>query len=211
MTRDQWLVERRTGIGSSESSAVIGANPYMTNVELWEYKTGRKVQEDISHKSYVKYGIDAEHHLRELFKLDFPEYEVEHNPFKLHRNKDYPFIFATLDGELTRRETGEKGVLEIKATQIMQGSQRDKWTDQIPQNYYIQVLHQLIATGWDFVKVKAQLKTDWNSEIRIDTRHYTISKEDVSHDMAFLQGKLVEFWNEYVLKDRRPPLLLPEI
>ena len=209
MTREKWLQERLTGIGASESSAVLGLNPYMTNVGLWEIKTGRKAQDDISGKEYVKYGTEAEHHLRELFKLDFPEYTVEHNDFKLHRNKDYPFIFATLDGELTHKET--KGVLEIKTTQIMQGSQKDKWIDQIPQNYYIQVLHQLIATEWDFVKVKAQLKTDWNNEIRIDTRHYTINKEDVVHDMAFLKSKLIQFWNKYVLNDRRPPLLLPQI
>ena len=211
MTRDQWLVERRTGIGASESSAVIGANPYMTNVELWEYKTGRKVQEDISDKSYVKYGIDAEHHLRELFKLDFPEYEVEHNPHKLHRSPKVPVIFATLDGELTHKETGEKGVLEIKTTNILQSMQREKWTDRIPQNYYIQLIHQLIATGWDFAKLKAHLKTEWGGEVRINTRHYTLRKEEVLSDMEFLQCKLIEFWNEYVAKDRQPPLVLPEI
>ena len=74
-------------------------------------------------------------------------------------NRDYPFIFATLDGELTEKATGRKGVLEIKTTEIMKSEQYDKWKDRIPQNYYIQVIHQLLATGFDFAVIKAQLKS----------------------------------------------------
>jgi hypothetical protein len=40
-TYDQWIAERRSGIGASESSAVLGLNPYCSNVELWLQKTGR--------------------------------------------------------------------------------------------------------------------------------------------------------------------------
>jgi predicted phage-related endonuclease len=39
MKREGWLKERREGIGGSEAAAILGMNPYMTNVELWEYKT----------------------------------------------------------------------------------------------------------------------------------------------------------------------------
>ena len=73
--RKEWL-ENRKRIGGSDASAIVGLNPYMSNVDLWEIKTGRREQEDISEKSYVKYGTEAEKHLRELFRLDYPEYEV---------------------------------------------------------------------------------------------------------------------------------------
>ena len=46
----EWHRERRKGIGGSEASAILGLNPYMTNVQLWRYKTGREVPEDISDK-----------------------------------------------------------------------------------------------------------------------------------------------------------------
>ena len=39
---EEWLKNRKNGIGGSEIAAAIGKNPYMTNVELWELKTGRK-------------------------------------------------------------------------------------------------------------------------------------------------------------------------
>lgn len=211
MDRKQWLDERKNGIGGSDASSVVGMNPYKTNVELWEEKTSRKEPEDISSKEYVLYGINAEYHLRELFKLDYPQYAVDYTEFKIHRNPEYTFIYATLDGELLNRDTGERGILEIKTTNILQSMQKEKWDNKIPDNYYIQVLHQLLATGWDFVMLKAHLKTEWDGDVRIHTRHYTIKREEVTADIEFLKQKEIEFWNEYVLKNRKPNLILPNI
>ena len=128
-SREEWLEHRLNGIGGSEISAIIGCNPYMTNVDLWKYKTGQLEHEDISDKSYVKYGINAEPLLRELFKLDYPEYEVfyeENNSFK---NDKYPFALASLDGWLVERETGRKGVWECKTTNILQSMQKLNYID----------------------------------------------------------------------------------
>ena len=46
---------------------------------------------------------------------------------------------------------------------------REKWNDRIPDNYYIQCLHYLLATGWDFAILKAQLKTVYSDEVRLNT------------------------------------------
>ena len=35
-TREEWLQLRHSGIGASECSAIVGMNPYMTNIELYE-------------------------------------------------------------------------------------------------------------------------------------------------------------------------------
>jgi len=211
MNRQQWLDERKKGIGGSDASAVVGMNPYKTNVQLWQEKTGRKEPEDISQKEYVKYGVDSEFHLRELFKLDYPQYVVDYNEFKLHKNHEHPFIFSTLDGELTDRETGERGILEIKTTNILQSMQKEKWNDRLPDNYYIQCLHQLLSTGWDFVILKAHLKSKWGAEVRIQTKHYTIKRSEVLEDINYLNTKEIEFWMEHVQKDKEPSLILPII
>lgn len=47
MTREEWLEERKTGIGGSDASAIVGLNPYSDNIKLWEIKTKRAEQEDI--------------------------------------------------------------------------------------------------------------------------------------------------------------------
>jgi len=50
----EWLKAREMGIGGSDASAVVGMNPYKTNIDLFEEKTGRIIPEDISEKPYVR-------------------------------------------------------------------------------------------------------------------------------------------------------------
>lgn len=114
----QWLKGRMNGIGGSDASAVVGMNPYKSNIDLFEEKIGRVIPKDISDKPCVIYGKKAEEYIRELFKLDYPEYQVEHHEFRILQSKDHPFMQASLDGELTDRE-GRKGILEIKTTMAM--------------------------------------------------------------------------------------------
>ncbi len=209
MNRNKWLKERENGIGASESACILGLNPYKTNVQLWEEKTGRKKPDDLSKNAKVNYGTDAEKHLRELFKLDFPQYKVEYNEYKIIRHTKYPFIFATLDGEII--DINRKGVLEIKTTEISNSTEWQKWKDGIPQNYYCQCIHQLLATGYDFDVVKAQIKTSYNNTIKLDTRHYFIEREEVKEEIEYLKEKLIYFWDENVLKDIRPNQILPSI
>ena len=85
---EEWLVNRK-GIGGSDASAILGLNPYKTNQELWMEKKGQMSPVDISGKSYVKYGNDAEPLLRALFALDYPEYKVEYYDNNMIINKKY--------------------------------------------------------------------------------------------------------------------------
>lgn len=208
-TREEWLHGRTSCIGGSDASAIVGLNPYMTNVELWEIKTGRRVQRDISNVAVVKYGTEAEHLLRELFILDFPQYKVEYVEHNIWTNDKYPFAHASLDGWLTEKESGKKGVWECKTTEILQSMQREKWRDRIPDNYYIQVLHYLAVTEFDFAILKAQLKYNYGGKISLSTKHYTIDREEVKDDIEYLMDAEAKF-AEYVKADKCPPLVLPD-
>ena len=42
-----WLKGRLNGIGGSDASAVVGKNPYKTNIELFEEKPGRRIGQDM--------------------------------------------------------------------------------------------------------------------------------------------------------------------
>ena len=209
-THDEWIAERRKGIGASEAAAVLGLNPWQSNVDLWKIKTGKKLPEDISEKECIRYGKQAEQHIRELFRLDFPQYSVDYHEFRMYADDENPFIFATLDGELTDRTNGTRGILEIKTTEILNSSQWTKWDGCIPQNYYVQVLHQLIATGFDFAVLTAQIKYSGHGDVCKTTRHYTIRKNDVLNELNYIITKEREFW-ECVLNDTEPALILPQI
>lgn len=209
--RTEWLKARLNGIGASEAAAAIGMSPYKSNVELWEEKTGRRKAKDISDDSHVRYGKEAEKYLRELFKLDFPQYRVGYDEFGMIRNNpDCPWAFATLDGELTEKESGRKGILEIKTTEILRAGQWDEWNDSIPQHYYIQVVHQLLATGYDYAILKAQIKYQKDGILAAAIRHYHIERSDVKDDVQWLAEREKPFWG-CVVNDKRPALILPEI
>ena len=208
-SREEWLKNRNKGIGGSEISAVVGCNPYMDNAVLWEIKTGRRKADDISDKPYVQYGTRAEEHLRALFALDFPQYKVMYEENNSFTNDRYPFAQASLDGWM-EDENGHLGVLEIKTTEILRAGQREKWKDRIPQNYFCQVCFYMAVMEADFAVLKAQLKTDFDGDVRLETRHYHIERSEAQEDIDYLMQKGAEFW-EYVKSDVRPPLILPEV
>lgn len=208
-TRKEWLEARQNRIGGSDAAAVIGKSPFITNERLWEIKTGKRVQDDISSEDAVKYGTDAEDHLRELFKLDFPDYYVGYEANNMFTNPKYPFAHASLDGWLNK--DGEMGILEIKTALVNTRLQAEMWRDQIPDYYYCQVLHYLMVTGFDFAILKAQLKHQIEDELPyLQTRHYYIDRADVEADIAILEEAEREFWR-CVKEDRRPAVILPEI
>lgn len=209
-SREEWLQHRMNYIGGSDASAILGMNPYRTNVELWQIKTGQLEPDDISDKPYVKYGTEAEEHLRALFALDFPQYKVDYAENNMWLNDALPFAHASLDGELTEIETGRKGILEIKTTNILQSMQKEKWNHRIPDNYYIQVLHYLMVTEFDFAVLVAQLKSEFDGELYKQTKHYKIERSEVQADIEFLQSSEKTFWKQ-VQERKRPGLILPAI
>lgn len=207
-SREDWL-NHRERIGGSDASAILGMNPYRTNIELWQIKTGQLIPEDISEKPYVKYGTEAEKYLRELFKLDFPEYQVMYVKNNMFLNDKYNFGHASLDGWLID-QNGRSGVWECKTTNILQSMQKEKWNHRIPDNYYVQLLHYLLITEFDFAVLKAQLKYEFNGEIYLQTKHYKIERAEVQEDIEFLESAERKFWKQ-VQERKRPDLILPEI
>ena len=196
-------------VGGSDASVCVGMNPYKDNIQLWEEKTGLVIPEDISDKSYVKYGTEAEQHIRALFALDFPQYQVLYEENNMFLNSDYPWMHASLDGELID-ENGRHGILEIKTTNILQSMQREKWHDRIPDNYYCQILHYLAVTEYEFAVLKARLKSERKGELIIKEKHYFIERNEVEEDIKMLVEAERRFW-ECVESGHRPDLILPAI
>jgi len=208
--REQWLEKRIQGIGGSDASAIMGANPWKNSEELWEEKVGLKQSPVISNNKAVDYGNDAENPLRKLFEFDFPQYDVFHDEFQICQSEKYPFMLASFDGELVDKETGEMGILEIKTTSILQSMQKEKWNDRIPDNYYCQIIHYLIVSGYSFAILKAQLKFEYDGLPFLTTKHYRFNASDLQDDMNLLIEHETKFW-VHVTERTRPNLVLPRI
>lgn len=208
LSREEWLQARKNYIGGSDAAAILGLNPWKTNVDLWEEKTGRKEAADISDNEAVKFGSQSEPYLRELFKLDNPDLEVRYMENNMFLNDTYPWAHASLDGWLKDKE-GRAGILEIKTTTIQNYASVKKWENKIPDNYYCQILHYFLVTGFDFAIVKARLKFDFENPY-CQIRHYRIERQECENDIILLMDAERRF-AENIKNDIRPSLLLPEI
>jgi putative phage-type endonuclease len=202
-SREEWLEARGYTIGGSDAAALVGLG-HCTTTELWEYKTARAKARDISDLPIVQYGVNAEEHLRALFALDFPEYQLHYQPNNLFRNPRIPFAHASLDGWLTDKD-GRDGILEIKTATIRNNTQYEQWHNRIPDNYYCQVCWYMGVCEADFAVLKAHIR--FGDTTNFTTRHYFFERSEAQADIDYLLEKGAAFW-QYILKDKRPPLVL---
>lgn len=210
--REEWLHHRSKYIGGSDAACIIGLNPWKSNVDLWKEKTGKVEAEDISSKPYVQFGINAEPILRDLFRLNYPQYKLDYDENNSYLNDKYPFAAASLDGELTDITTGRKGIWECKTTEIVSSMSKEKWAGKIPDNYYCQLLHYLLVReDCEFAHLTALLTFKFeDKELYQQIKNYHIERADIAEDIAYLAEKESEFY-ESLKNGRCPALILPEL
>ena len=203
-SEEAWKQARENrGIGASEAAAIVGMSPWMTADELWQIKTGNKARPDLSDNPLVQQGKHMENAIRELYKAYHPDYKVTYHPYDLLYQEERPWLFATLDGEITDNN-GRPGILECKTATPTFKADWAKWDCQIPQPYLIQTLHQQLASGFVFVDLIACLI---NSEGDFTVRTYHFERSDYEGDLAWLLGKEIAFWNS-VQSKTLPPMTL---
>lgn len=201
--RAAWLEGRQKGIGASEAAAILGMSPWMNSMKLWRLKTGAEQPKDLSKNERVEQGNRLEGALRGLYQALHPEYQVEYHPFDTLAQRDKPWLFATLDGELIR-QGGERGILEIKTATMANGAAWEKWRDAVPDYYYSQILHQFLATQYPFAVLFAAL---FDLSGGISLRTYTFEREECQEDMDYVAAKELEFW-KHVEAGTLPPMML---
>ena len=222
-SREKWLSERNRHLQASDAASIDGSSPWKSAAELYDEKTGLFPAEDISGKPYVQYGIRMEPVAREAFMLDSPYFSLEYHQYDILVSKGRPYMGATLDGELTVMSPMNPWGLPIGSKGIYEGK-TGGWTKQqhlyswdgtetyIPPHYYVQGLHQLSVTGWDFVIFAARLKREpyreedqGFPEIRTFYRIVDRRSKAVQEDIRLLEEEEKAFWEDCILARKRPP------
>ena len=222
-SKEEWLKERNLHLQASDAASIDGSSPWKSAAELYDEKMGIFPAEDISGKPYVQYGIKMEPVAREAFMLDVPYFSLEYHQYDILVSRERPFMGATLDGELTvtapfnpwELPVGSKGVYEGKTGGCTKQAHLYSWDGTetyIPPHYYVQGLHQLSVTGWDFVIFAARLKRDsfrdedqGFPEIRTFYRIIDRRSRAVQEDIRLLEEEEETFWERYILAHKRPP------
>lgn len=202
-THEDWLNSRGKGFGGSDASAVCDLSRFKTLQDLWFEKV--KGQKKTVSGPNVEYGKTCEPALRTLYSAKHPAQQIQYIEDAVLISKQYPFLRYSPDGLLIS-EDGRPGILEIKTSQIQNGKKSAEWQNGVPVEYYLQILHGLLVTSFDFVTLTAELRY-WDGRVEIVERTYRWP--EVEDDLWELLQKETEAWNLY-FKDGQtiPPLSL---
>jgi putative phage-type endonuclease len=144
-TKAEWLDARTQGLGASDAAAVLGASPWKSPFKLYCEKIGL-VDPSVEETEAMEWGGLLEPIIAEKYERETRRSLIDHGRFTLQISEERPFLFATLDREILRREQHETpGVLEIKTTGIYRA---EEWAEEPPLVYQIQLQHQMAVMGW---------------------------------------------------------------
>lgn len=135
--REEWLEQRRGGIGGSDAAALFGVHPWMSRYTLYLDKLGQLPPQE--YKAILEVGNALEPLTRELFTARTGK-SVRPNTENIVHPK-YPWMRATVDGYLE----DDTIIFEGKTTSI---SNQHDWADgRLPLYYQIQGTHYMLCTG----------------------------------------------------------------
>lgn len=176
---EEWLLLRKSKIGASDASTIMGVNPWKTKYQLWEEKISDTITTIKSER--MQRGLDLEEMARELFTIKTglvvqPDVRFSNN---------YEWMMASLDGI----DVTNSHIVEIKCP-----GKRDHATaisGQIPEHYYPQLQHQMEVCnvdkmfyfsfdGLNGVIIEVDKNEDYIAELIEEERkffHYMITKQ----------------------------------
>ena len=192
MTRENWLEVRKQGIGSSDSAAAVGLNPYQSQLELWLVKTGRDSnlpKDDPNDESSPMYWgtllepiVAAHYSKRTGLKVRRVNSVLQH--------PEHTWMLANIDREVLG--SSEVAILECKTAGI---NGAKLWRDGIPEYVQLQVQHQLAVTGKAAADVAVLLG---GQELQV---HRVVRDDNLIARLIELEAR---FW-AYVEADTPPP------
>lgn len=186
MSHEEWLQQRRKGIGGSDAGALCGVNPYASPVTVYLDKIGQLEEKEDTMQMRV--GRKLEKDVADFFMEETGKKVRRANSMFYH--EEYPFMLANVD----RLIVGENAGLECKTTSSYG---KDQWKDgKIPESYEIQCHHYMAVTGAD----------RWYIACLIGNSDFVWRAID--RDEELIQSLIrieSDFWNQYVLAGVTPP------
>lgn len=187
LDREEWLQERRKGIGGSDAAKVLGVSRWGGPLSVYLEKKGLYIPDDPGEPAY--WGTVLEDVVAREFEKRSGLRVQRQN--KIFSNPDYPWMLANID----RRIVGQNKGLECKTASNFMG---DEWEgDELPDSYYIQIQHYMAVMGWESCWVACL----------IGGQRYV--QKEVQRNPELINtiiDKEREFWEEHFLKDVPPPV-----
>jgi len=188
--RDQWLAARKRGLGGSDTSTVLGINPWKTRVELWLDKTGR-ISGEVESNEAMYWGSAHEQTMRRRFTEDTG---LAIRQSGLLRSRDLPFMQYTPDGL-----TEDGGLLELKTAGDYTAPD---WDEGPADHALLQVQKGLRVTGRSHAHVCVLINgRDWRTHV----------VEPDSELQNLIADEEQQFWEKHVLGDVQPAVVAADV
>lgn len=136
-SREQWLIERRRGVGGSDAAAAVGMSKWKTPLELWLDKRGELFTEETE---AMRWGTALEPVVRQEY-ANRTGYTVE-VPNVIYQHPIHSFVIVNADGIVADRQRYYEG----KTARTGEGW-GEPGTDEVPAEYNLQVQHGMAVTG----------------------------------------------------------------
>ena len=192
------IATRRTGVTSTDASAIVGLNPYKSALEVYSAKVGEGPV--VADNEAMWWGREEEPLLMRRYAAmtghqAFPWQETVRGP--------EPWMLATPDGWVIP-DVGEGWLYEGKT--VWSYEQVKRWgdaEDRMPWEYIVQCQWGMNVTGKRRCDVMVRLATAHGPESRIYTLHYD-DRRIMTHPERGVIARCRRFWFENVQKGIPP-------
>lgn len=186
ITHAEWLAARRTGIGGSDASTVVGLNPYSSLFYLYNDKLGLLPEKEDSEA--MRQGRDLEQYVAERWMERTGKRCRRNNT--MWRSVEHPYMLADIDREVV----GENAGLECKTTSVY--NRADFAAGNISPTYYVQCMHYMAVMGYDRMYLAVLV---------LNSGFYDFVIERDETEIAALTAQEASFWQRVTEHDPPPP------
>jgi putative phage-type endonuclease len=173
----EWRKRRSIGLGSSDAPVIAGVAPWGDIRTLFAEKVGWAAP--IIETRPMAWGKHLEPAIAAAYADETGRKLRRVNRLLRHRELDW--MLASLD----RVVVGERRLVEIKTARFASEQWGQAGTDEVPDHYRLQVIHQLGVTGYEVADIVVLFA---GSDLRI----YTVPRdEELLTDLVGLEGA---FW-----------------
>lgn len=182
-----WEQARRKCIGSSDAAKILGLSSFGGALDVWADKHGLRQREPESLR--LRMGKVLEPIIAGVY-VEQTGRRLKKPPFMRH--PQYEWLGASID----RIVVGEARLVEIKSSDWSPGW-GPEGTDQVPDDYYVQIQHQLLVSGLPLADCALLLGFG-------KFRLYHVHADPELHKMMVEQFR--PFWFDCVLAGKQPSI-----
>jgi len=186
MTKKEWLLKRKEGIGGSDVASILGISPYKSSVSVYMDKTSEEVETNDEGTYKMELGNKLEDFVAKEFTLKTNK--KVRNVNGILKNEKYPYSIANID----KAVVGERAFLECVVTNSFA---KKKYKNEVPSHIKAQCYHYMAVTGATHCYVAILLG---NEDIII----HKLDRDENAIDEIMKIEK--EFWETYVLGNNIP-------